>query len=77
MNRRLQDMGIVFLYPRAEGPLGKGGLVSYLVSARRSLIEETSPWLVGEKQALGFNSVYVKVSSLARDGGSRCSLTAS
>ena len=26
--------------------------------------------------ALGFNSVYLKVSSLARDGGARCSLTA-
>ena len=62
---------------RAEGPLGpKGGLVSYLVSVRRSLIEETSPWLLGEKQPLGFNGVYVKVSSLARNGGSRCSVTA-
>ena len=62
---------------RTEGPIGaKGGLVSYLVSMRRSLIEETSPWLLGEEQPLGFSSVYVKVSSLAGDGGSRCSFTA-
>jgi hypothetical protein len=60
----------------AEGPIGaNGGLNSYIVSVRRSLIEETSPWLLGEKQSLGFNSVYLKVSSLARDAGSRCSLT--
>jgi hypothetical protein len=62
---------------RAEGPAGrKGGLVSYIFSARRSLIEETSPWLLGEKQSLGFNSLYLKVSSLGTDGGSRCSFTA-
>jgi hypothetical protein len=54
----------------------KGGLVSYLVSARRSLIEETSPWLLGEKQSLGFNSFYVKVSSLDSGGGTRCSAIA-
>jgi hypothetical protein len=59
-----------------EGPvLRKGGLTSYIVSVRRSLIEETSPWLLGEKQPLGFSSYYVKLSSLSRDGGSRCSLT--
>jgi hypothetical protein len=59
-----------------EGPVHrKGGLTSYIVSARRSLIEETSPWLLGEKQPLGFSSYYMKLSSLSRDGGSRCSLT--
>ena len=60
----------------AEGPVHrKGGLTWYIVSVRRSLIEETSPWLLGEKQPLGFSSYYVKLSSLSRDGGSRCSLT--
>jgi hypothetical protein len=60
----------------AEGPIGQeGGLTSFIVSARRSLIEETSPWLLGEEQPLGFSSYYVKLSSLNRDGGSRCSLT--
>lgn len=62
---------------RAEGPIGPAGApVSYLVSVRRSLIEETSPWLLGEKQPVGFGSVYLKISSLARDGGARCSVTA-
>jgi hypothetical protein len=61
----------------AEGPLpGEGHRNSYLVSVRHSLIGETSPWLLGEKQPLGFDSYYVKVSSLSHDGGSRCSLTA-
>lgn len=60
----------------AEGPLGrKGGPSSFIVSVRRSLIEETSPWLVGEKQPLGFSSYYMKLSSLNRDGGSRCTFT--
>jgi hypothetical protein len=60
----------------AEGPLGpQGGEQSYIVSVRRSLIEETSPWLLGEKQPLSFNSYYLKLSSLGLDGGSRCSLT--
>jgi hypothetical protein len=59
-----------------EGPLaGKGGASSFLFSARRSLIEETSPWLLGEKEPLGFSSYYAKVSSLTQGGGTRCSLT--
>lgn len=60
----------------AEGPLGtQDNRLSYIVSLRRSLVEETSPWLLGEKQPLGFNSQYVRISQLARDGGSRCALT--
>jgi len=60
-----------------EGPLPRGGGgSSFIVAARRSLIEETSPWLLGEKQPLRFDSYYLKVSSFGRDGGSRCSLTA-
>lgn len=60
----------------AEGPIhGEGGQHSYIVAIRRSLIEETSPWFLGEKQPLRFNSYYLKLSSLGRDGGSRCSLT--
>lgn len=61
----------------AEGPLqGQGGGSSYLLSVRRSLIQETSPWLLGEEQPLRFDSYYMKLSSVGRDGGSRCSLTA-
>jgi hypothetical protein len=32
----------------AEGPVGSEGRNSYIVSARRSLIGETSPWLLGK-----------------------------
>ena len=61
----------------AEGPLHRsGGGSSFVVSVRRSLIEETSPWLLGEEQPLAFSSVYLKATSFGRDGGSRCSVTA-
>lgn len=61
----------------AEGPLSReGGGSSYIVSVRRSLIEETSPWLLGEEQPLRFDSYYLKLSSFGDDGGSRCSATA-
>ena len=61
----------------AEGPVGGGEHgISYLASVRHSLIGETSSWLLGEKQPIGFDSYYLKVSELSRDGGSRCSLTA-
>ncbi len=60
----------------AEGPLGpKENRLSYIVSLRRSLIEETSPWLLGEKQPLAFNSQYARFSQLSKDGGSRCAFT--
>jgi hypothetical protein len=60
----------------AEGPLGGGELgLSYIASARRSLVEETSEWLLGETQPLGFNSQYLRLSQLNQDGGSRCALT--
>lgn len=58
-----------------EGPLLQKGRDSYLVSVRRSLIRETSPWLYGQKQPLGFDSEYFRMSELNADGGSRCSLT--
>lgn len=60
-----------------EGPLlyRAGGGSSYIFSGRRSLIEETSPWLLGEEQPLGFDSYYLKLSSFGGDGVSRCSLT--
>jgi hypothetical protein len=60
----------------AEGPLReKGGAYSYIVSASRSLIEQTSPWLLGQEQPLSFNSYYAKLSSVGKDGASRCSVT--
>jgi hypothetical protein len=59
-----------------EGPLfGQAQRSAYIVSARRSLLRETSPWLLGEDQRLGFDSFYGKVSSFGSDGASRCSLT--
>src|SRR5690606_37425273 len=42
---------------------------------RRSLLQETSPWLLGEEQRLSFDSYYAKVSSFGSDGASRCSIT--
>jgi hypothetical protein len=60
----------------AEGPLpGDGPQHSYIVSVRRSLIKQTSPWLLGKEQPLRSGSYYLKLSSLGNDGGSRCSLT--
>ena len=60
-----------------EGPLGaKEDRVSYIASLRRSLVEETSPWLLGGKQPIGFNSQYLRLSVLSEDGGSRCAFTA-
>ena len=60
----------------AEGPIREsGGPYSLIVSARRSLIEETSELLLGEEQPLRFTSFYAKLSSVGDDGASRCSLT--
>jgi hypothetical protein len=60
----------------AEGPIGgSGARESYIVSYRRSLIRETSPWLLGEEQSLGFDSGYLRLSHFNEDGSSRCSLT--
>ena len=59
----------------AEGPIDASGRASYIVSARRSVIRETSPWLLGQEQPLGFDSEYFRVSDLNPDGSSRCSLT--
>jgi hypothetical protein len=59
----------------AEGPLLLDGRASYLVSSRRSLIRETSPWLLGQEQPLGFESHYVRLSHLNPAGDSRCSFT--
>ncbi len=45
----------------AEGPI-KNGASSWIVSGRKSLIEQTSPWFLGEQQPLSFNSQFVKIS---------------
>jgi hypothetical protein len=60
-----------------EGPLGaREDRVSYITSFRRSLVGETSSWLLGDKLPLGFDSQYLRLSLLSEDGGSRCALTA-
>lgn len=59
----------------AEGPLASNGQQSFIVSVRRSVIRETSPWLLGEEQPLGFDSEYFKLSHLNDARSSRCSLT--
>ena len=59
----------------AEGPAGSGGKASWLVSARKSLLEQTSSTFIGEKQPIGFESQLVKFSSIG-DDGTRCSLFA-
>lgn len=53
-----------------EGPFVPGE-ASWIVSLRRSLIEQTSPVLHTEKQPLHFESQYVKVTQMMED--SRCS----
>jgi hypothetical protein len=59
----------------AEGPLSFVPRTSYIISARRSLIRETSPWLLGEEQPLGFDSQYLRLGHLNPEGDSRCSFT--
>ncbi|GAA5522493.1 TonB-dependent receptor [Aliifodinibius salicampi] len=55
-----------------EGPLKKGKS-SWIASTRRSLIEQTSPTLLGEEQPLHFESQYLKMSFFG-EGNSRCSM---
>jgi len=55
----------------AEGPIASGR-ASWIASVRRSVIDETSPWLLGARQPLAFESQFVKVSSVDGETGSRC-----
>ncbi len=55
-----------------EGPLTDDGDISWLASARRSVLEETSGWLLGQEQPIGFASQYLKVTTFDEEG-SRCS----
>ncbi|MDR8392317.1 TonB-dependent receptor [Aliifodinibius sp. S!AR15-10] len=55
-----------------EGPLKKGR-TSMIGSVRRSLIEDTSPTLLGEEQPLKFDSQYFKISFFGKSN-SRCSI---
>lgn len=54
----------------AEGPLGGG--FTFLASARRSLVEETSGTLLGETQPYGFDSQLLKLTASNRED-QRCS----
>jgi hypothetical protein len=56
----------------AEGPLVPGGNVTWLASARRSVLEEASPHFLREAQPLGFESQLLKLSAWGADD-SRCS----
>ncbi len=58
----------------AEGPI-RQGRSSWIASARRSLIEETSPSFLKKEQPLRFESQYVKVTRFEEDH-TRCSATA-
>ena len=57
----------------AEGPIGDGRS-SWIASFRKSILEETSPHFLREKQPLGFDSQYVKWTHFS-DGNSRCSIS--
>jgi hypothetical protein len=57
----------------AEGPLGTG--VSWLASVRRSVVEETSKALTGERQPLAFDSQLLKLTMTEGDD-LRCSVLA-
>lgn len=73
---RQQTRGTVSVSPFlgeviAEGPL-KEGRSSWIASGRSSLIEQTSPTLLGERQPLYFDSQYFKASFFGSQD-SRCS----
>ena len=55
----------------AEGPAGTG--ISWLASVRRSVVEETSETLIGERQPLAFDSQLLKL-TMAEGEDLRCSL---
>jgi hypothetical protein len=57
----------------AEGPAGPG--VSWIASARRSLVDETSGALLGSRQPIGFDSQLLKVTTTSGDD-LRCSALA-
>lgn len=59
----------------AEGKLNEAGTASFIIAGRRSLLEQTSPTLMGEKHPLGFESQYAKITSFD-DGDTRCSAMA-
>ncbi|MFH5886151.1 carboxypeptidase-like regulatory domain-containing protein [Halalkalibaculum sp. DA3122] len=76
---RYQPKGAVSLSPflgelAAEGPVKKEKS-SFIASARRSLVEQTSPWLLNEKQPVHFESQYLKISHFGEQD-SRCSALA-
>ena len=58
---------------RVEGPLGRGG-ASFLVSARRSVVEAVAPVLLGRDVPLAFSDVHVKLAR--RDDTGTCTATA-
>ncbi len=58
---------------QVEGPIQRG-TSSFLVSARRSLIESTAPFLLGQQQPLYFEEQFAKYQRIYRLG--RCSVTA-
>ena len=56
----------------AEGPISDGKS-TWIAAARKSLLEETSPHFLSEKQPLGFNSQFFKWTHFS-DDYSRCSV---
>lgn len=56
-----------------EGPI-RSGHSSFIVSGRRSIIEQTSPWFMKEQQPLRFDSQFLKLSHKSQEN-SNCSLT--
>jgi hypothetical protein len=56
-----------------EGPI-VSGTSSWILSGRRSMIEETSPWFMNEEQPLSFNSQFFKFSHISPEN-SVCSVT--
>ncbi|MEX0770908.1 MAG: TonB-dependent receptor [Balneolaceae bacterium] len=58
----------------AEGPLSYGN-TSWIASVRRSFVEETSPWTLGQEYPLRFESQYLKLTHFG-ENDSRCSTMA-
>jgi len=69
------SIGPVLAEVTVEGPMGDKP-ISWIFSARRSLLDETSESFLGEPVPLTFESQFLKLTSFTDDPHSRCSLTA-
>ncbi len=60
----------------AEGKLNDAGSASFIIAGRKSLLEQTSPALMGGEHPLGFESQYAKITAFGEGSSTRCSAMA-